>query len=455
MARSKASFRDPAGFIFVRDGQLFRQINLCAEADYECLIQSGLYDRLCVEGKLVPHEEKAIAPESDRGVYKVIKPERIPFISYPYEWTFPQLKNAALLTLEIQQTALEYGMSLKDTSAYNIQFIGSRPIFIDTLSFEKYKKGSPWIAYRQFCQHFLAPLALAGLNDLRYLGFLRENIDGFALDFVCRQLPLKSWFNPGLLMHLHIHSRGRKAFCGRSNEKSARLSKHSLVGLLDSLRRCVSGLKGFAVETDWSNYYGIHNYSSRAMEEKKRFIRELTADINPGCVWDLGANDGTFSSLISERAEYVVSFDMDYAAVEKNYISCRDSGSENILSLVMDFSNPSPSTGWANSERMSLLHRAPADTVLALALVHHLAITNNLPFSEIAEFMAEICRKYLVIEFIPKRDFQIQQMLSGRKDIFVYYSETDFERELSLFFLIEKKHKLADSERTLYLMKKK
>ncbi|MCJ7513764.1 MAG: hypothetical protein MUO23_12440, partial [Anaerolineales bacterium] len=201
--RLGASFRDPSGYLFERNGKLFRQVNRSYQADFDRLIASGLYAELTGVGLIIPHIESPAAPDEPGLAYRVIEPEPVPFISYPYEWSFGQLQTAALTTLSIQKRALSKGMSLKDSSAYNIQFHHGRPVLIDTLSFETYREGEPWDAYRQFCQHFLAPLALMAHTDIRLGQLLRVYIDGIPLDLASRLLPRKTRFSFSLLTHLH------------------------------------------------------------------------------------------------------------------------------------------------------------------------------------------------------------------------------------------------------------
>ncbi|HOM03810.1 MAG TPA: hypothetical protein PLH43_13470 [Acetivibrio sp.] len=450
-SRIPSSFRDPSGFLFKEDGTLYRQINRVYREHYEHLIESGLYKRLVEEKLLISHEE--ISKEQN-GAFKIIKPDIIPFISYPYEWCFGQLKDAALTTLNIQKIALEYGMSLKDASAYNIQFLNGKPILIDTLSFEKYVEGEPWVAYRQFCQHFLAPLALMALTDARLNQLARVYIDGIPLDMASRLLPLKSWVKFSLLSHIHFHAKSQKHFADKQvNVKLRKLSKVSLLGIIDNLENAIKALHWRPEETEWADYYDYTNYSSTSFEHKKSIISNYLERINPKTVWDLGANTGIFSRIASKKAIPTLSFDIDPAAVEKNYIECRKHGETNILPLLLDLTNPSPSIGWANEERASLVERGPADMVFALALIHHLAISNNLPFDKIASFLSKICR-FLVIEFVPKNDSQVQRLLRSREDIFTDYDQEHFESALSNYFLILDYIKIEHSERTLYLMEK-
>jgi len=386
--------------------------------------------------------------ESD--AYKVIQPERVPFISYPYEWSFSQLKDAALATLSLQKRALKYDMSLKDASAYNIQFVRGKPTLIDTLSFEKYKEGQPWIAYRQFCQHFLAPLALMAYRDIRLGQFLRVYIDGVPIDLVSRLLPAATRLNFGLLTHIHLHAGAEKRFAGESVGQ-AKMSRNALVGLIESLEASVKRLTWKPSGTRWWNYYDNTNYSDAAFEHKKQLVGEWIVRINPKLVWDLGANTGVFSRMASASGAYTISYDIDSAAVEQNYLRAKNDREQNLLPLQLDLTNPSPALGWANRERDSFGERGPADMILALAVIHHLAITNNVPLPQLAGFFAET-GKWLVIEFVPKSDSQVQKMMLAREDIFPNYTREGFETAFKGRFKIHDAVAVRESERYMYLM---
>lgn len=448
-----ASFRDPSGFIFHVDGVPYRQINQPYQTHYNHLIESGLYETLIDKGYLIPHQEVSIEPFDPSIAYKIIQPENITFISYPYEWCFSQLKDAALLTLEIQKIALDFGMTLKDSSAYNIQFYRAHPILIDTLSFEIYNEGEPWIAYRQFCQHFLAPLSLMVYRDVRLSQLLRVYIDGIPLDLASSQLPVKSRLKIPLLLHIHLHASSQKKYAAQQVKTSRKMSKVEFLGLIDSLESAVKGIRWSPLGTEWAEYYHDHNYSSDGLKHKSRLVGEFIESISPQSVWDLGANTGYFSRLSSNSSIPTISFDIDPGAVEQNYLSCKSDNDEYLLPLLLDLTNPSPGIGWRNHERMSLIERGPADTVLALALIHHLAISNNVPFTNIASLFHEICT-WLIIEFIPKTDSQVQRLLASREDIFPNYTKDDFEAVFSQVFKIHRKEAITGSDRILYLMKR-
>lgn len=451
-AQLPGSFRDPSGFLFQQDGVIYRQVNLAYKDDYDHLMDSGLYQTLVDDNLLIPHGEVGIEPLVSELAYKVIKPEPIPFVSYPYEWCFSQLRDAALTTLEIQRKALDFGMSLRDSSSYNIQFKDGRPVFIDTLSFGKYCEGEPWVAYRQFCQHFLAPLVLMSYKDIRLSQLLSIHIDGLPLDLASCLLPWRTRLSFSLLSHIHLHARSQKHFADKPiNVRQQRVSRYAFVGILNSLESTVKRLKWQPVGTEWADYYHDTNYSQEAFEHKKTTVAGFLDRVRPATVWDLGANVGIFSRLASDRGIPTVSFDVDTAAVEKNYLDSVARGETNILPLVLDLTNPSPGIGWENKERMSLKERGPADVVLALALVHHLAISNNVPFSKIAGFLSDIGHQ-LIVEFIPKSDSQIQRLLATRDDIFPDYTRPAFEQEFNRYFTIDDWTDIRESQRTLYLM---
>jgi len=449
-----ASFRDPSGFLFTAEGMLYRQVNQAYQENYTHLMDSGLYDKLVKSGLLVPHQEVDIEPAVPGKAFKVIQPKHLDFISYPYEWSFSQLKDAALTTLKIQKIALKFGMSLKDSSAYNIQFHQGKPVLIDTLSFEVYEEGKPWIAYRQFCQHFLAPLSLMAYTDVRLEQLMRVYIDGVPLDLASRLLPARTRLVIPLLLHIHMHASSQKRYASKTVDTSRQVNRTAVLGLVDNLETGVRGLHWTPGGTEWGDYYEDHNYSATGLEHKKQLVGEFLEQIQPNTVWDLGANTGFFSQVACERGILTVAFDIDPAAVEKNYLDCLKRGEKNMLPLVLDLTNPSPDIGWNNQERMSLIERAPVDAVMALALIHHMAISNNVPLSRLASFFHQL-GKWLVIEFVPKSDSQVQRLLATREDIFPDYTVEGFENAFSEQFNLVRVEPIQDSERRLYLMQRR
>ncbi|MDK1025102.1 MAG: SAM-dependent methyltransferase [Gammaproteobacteria bacterium] len=454
-----ASFRDPSGFLFNDNGKILRQVNLSYREHYDKLMASGLYDSLTNKGWLVAHEElPADNFPADQSCYKILLPEQIPYISYPYEWCFSQLQDAAILTLDIQLEALKHGMVLKDGSAYNVQFSKGKPVFIDTLSFETYREGEPWIAYRQYCQHFLAPLALIAQCDYRLLHLLRANIDGIPLDLASKLLPIKTWFSYSLLAHIHLHAKSQKRFedSARSAATANRvkISRVRLEGLVVSLLSSVKSLQWKYADTEWGGYYADTNYVDESMRHKE----EVVANFLDSCrskgnntVADFGANTGKFSRLAADRGFFVLSHDVDEVAVDKNYREISASSEELILPLILDLTNPSPALGWANKERSSFIERQRVDVGMALAIIHHIAISNNVPLDSIAQLFATICRS-LIIEFVPKSDSQVNRLLATRADVFPNYNQEDFETTFQHYFRTIEAVPVKNSERTLYLM---
>ena len=450
--RAPGSFRDPAGFAFLQNGRLFRQVNASYRHHYDFLISSGLFKALVEAGSLIPHVPVDLSWRQSENACAILEAERVPFVSYPYEWSFGELKAAALHTLAVQRQALEFGMSLKDATGYNIQFVKGRPILIDVLSFEIYEEGTPWVAFRQYCQHFLAPLALMAYTDIRLSQLLRIHIDGIPLDLASLLLPFRSWLSFSILAYIHFHALAQRCLVNRRPKRSAKtVSRNALLGFVESLEAGIQRLKWKASSTEWGDYYDKADYSSAAFRHKKEIVSGFLERVHPGVLWDLGANTGVFSQIAADKGMQTISFDKDPLAVEKNYQECKRQGRTNILPLLLDLTNPSSGTGWANTERLSLLDRGPAQVILCLGLVHHLALSNNVPLSTIARFLSTI-GTFFVIEFIPKSDRQVQRLLATREDVFTDYYMEAFERDFSEYFTIHEKVGIADSSRALYLM---
>ncbi len=458
-----ASFRDPSGFIFEHEGRLYRQVNQRYREDYDQLMNSGLYETLTSKGLLVAHREVDPPGAASPDHYKTLQPDPIPFISYPYEWSFSQLKDAALLTLRLQKLALRHDMFLKDATAYNIQFHRGRPIMIDTLSFERYEDGTPWVGYRQFCQHFLAPLALMCKRDVRLSAMLRTHLDGIPLDLATSLLPARAWLSRALWMHLRLHARYQRNFegagaVGKEGEgeapKARSLSRAALGNLIEDLRATIKGLQWKPAGTEWAEYYSGDSYEDDSLAHKQDLVRQHVKSIAPKSVWDLGANTGVYSRIAAEEGACVNAFDVDPACVERNYREVRKEKEESILPLLLDLVNPSPAIGWAHAERSNLAERANADLVLALALIHHIAISNNVPLHNVAAYFARLA-EHLVIEFVPKSDPKVMTLLATREDVFPHYDREGFEAAFAQHFEILKSDPIRNSERTLYLLRRR
>ncbi|MDQ3710067.1 MAG: SAM-dependent methyltransferase [Actinomycetota bacterium] len=465
--RVAGSFRDPAGFVFTREGVLYRQVNPRFAEHYDHLMGSGLYRALTDAGLLVRHEEVDVAAHAD-DAHRVLRPAMVEFISFPYEWCPGQLRDAALATLQAQQLALNHGMSLRDASAFNVQFVASRPVLIDTLSFEILPQGQPWVAYRQFCQHFLAPLALASSVDARLLRLLGVHLDGVPLDLAAALLPGRSRLQPGLAVHLHAHARSQRrhaddagrAGAGKGDNKvgtkdAPHFSEQAFRGLIDSLTTAVRKQAWEPGESAWRDYYAAkESYSDEAMASKEELVAKFVGELQPRSVWDLGANTGRFSWLAARAGASVVALEMDPSAVEVSWRQVVAGEAPAILPLVMDLANPSPGLGWGSAERPSLSQRGPADLALALALIHHLAIANNVPLTHVAAWLATLCQ-WLVLEWVPKVDPMVRRLLASRQDVFDDYCEQGLQDALSGWFDVVQREPVHGSQRTLYLLRRR
>jgi len=451
-----ASFRDPCGYIFRDDeGTLLRQVNACYEPDYRHLMDSGLYETLTSAGMLIEHSEVAkdetVAEHEAEG--RVIAPRELAFISYPYEWAFSALKDAALLTLDVQLKALEHGMTLKDASAYNVQFDGSKPVFIDTLSLERYVEDQPWVAYGQFCRHFLAPLVLMAKKDVSLGRLLALHLDGIPLDLASSLLPASSKFSLSTLIHIHWHAKSIRRHANTNGPSKAtatpKLSLRQQQMLLEGLQRFVTSLNWTPAGTEWADYYENHSYSDDGLKAKEQVVATYIDRSNPKMVWDLGANNGFFSRVASRRGIHTIACDIDPACVEQNYRQTRNEKESCLQALWLDLTNPTPAIGWSSCERESLLDRGPADLAMGLALVHHLAIANNTPLDRIADLFAA-AGKDVIIEWEPKSDPQVQRLLRGRKDIFDTYDQVHFEAAFARRFEILDQVEVGDDGRVVY-----
>ncbi|HEX5466728.1 MAG TPA: class I SAM-dependent methyltransferase [Candidatus Limnocylindrales bacterium] len=450
--RDPGSYRDPSGFIFRREGVLYRQVNRSFAEEWSAFLASGLYRDLTEHGLLVRHEPESKALALSGDAEAVIRPHEIRFISYPYEWSFTQLRDAALMTLEIQERALARGQILRDATPFNVQFEGSAPIWIDTLSFAPLEVARPWPAYRQFCEGFLAPLALMAYRDPRLGLLLADLLDGIPLELASRLMPGRTRFRPGLAAHLHLHAAAqRQARDRRPSSPVGRrtpamnLTRHRAI--VSSLRKAVGSLRT-PPKGVWEEYTRVTSYSDAAARSKAALVDELLKGSEGRTVLDAGANDGTFSQMAASQGRDVVALDSDRGSIDALYRHLRDIGQSTVLPLVADIANPSPALGWAGEERRSLLDRLQVDLVLCLALVHHLAIGRNVPLPMIFDVFARLGR-HVILEWVPKEDPMAQYLLAGRWDVFPTYTIDGLRRAASSRFTIVRESPIDDSARVL------
>jgi hypothetical protein len=447
--RDPASFRDPSGFVFEENSVICRKINPVYQDRYHHLMASGLYKVLTGEKLLIAHEETG---KDGEGL--IIRPEQVPFISYPYEWCFEQYRDAALTTLRIQILAMQSGMTLKDASAYNIQFINGRAKLIDTLSFEKYAE-TPWAAYGQYCRHFFVPLTLMAHIDTQLCKMMQTYIDGIPLDLASSVLRGKGGF--AAWQHIWLHARALKAQSGAGNRGAPAplvMKKSLLEALLHSLLCAVENLHPRGEITEWRDYYSATNYGAEGATHKERIVNAYLEKAAPFAhAWDFGANDGRYSRLALNYGATVVAFDRDHAAVTRNYLTVKKMG-VNMLPLLFDLTSPSPAIGFANRERKTAGGRGKPEIILMLAVVHHLALSNNVPLDRIARWLSSL-GEWVIIEFVPKEDTQVRLLLRTRADIFPAYHEAGFEAAFGRYFQLREKTRIPGTLRVLYLYRAK
>ncbi len=451
--RHPASFRDPSGFIYEKDGTVFRFVSSTYSQHFQKLKSSGLYNDLVAKNQLLSFEELIENHTGQSDWLTTLRPLQIPFLNYAWEWSFDQLKDAALTTLAICKSALEKGMILKDAAHFNIQFVNGKPLLIDTLSFEIYEEGSAWIAYRQFCECFLNPLLLASYSRMEAHKLLLAYPDGVSASLTSQWLPLSSKFNASVLLHVHLHAKVGVKKIKAADATTKPFSKKSIFNILQSLGDCITKLNPDARASAWNNYYSETIISNEYLTEKKVIVSSWLKTITYTSALDLGANDGEFS-LLCNKEVLIVAADFDSSCINNLYLKLKQNRASNILPLVLDAMHPSPSIGWLNKEQPSFLSRKSFDLCLALALIHHLVIGKNISMEMLAIFFAERCT-YLVIEFVPKTDSKVLAMLQSRKNIFHDYSQENFEAVFAVHFEIRQKTTVLNSERTLYLLQKK
>lgn len=448
-----SSFRDPSGFVFEKDGILYRQVNKVFKDNFDLFSSSGLYNKLVQQQWLIPHEQLNENISGNPDCYVILKPARIGFISYPWEWSFDVLKDAALLTLQLAKLSMDHGMMLKDATPFNIQWRNGRMVFIDTLSFEKYEPAEPWIAYRQFCENFLAPLLLMHYSKQSLQQLMLAYPEGIPLAVAKSLLPARTKWSLHIYLHIHLHAKIAGKKDNNSNRKSA-FSAVKMKNLLMSLELLVNKLKLPAQSTNWSDYYSEAEKREGYLEKKKEILKSWIDQLTGiKTAADLGANDGEFSKLLATKGIETVAADFDPYCINRLYNEIKKKGERKIQPLIIDLANPSPAVGLNNEERSSFTSRLQCELTTALALLHHLAVGKNIPLVMIADFFSRIS-PLLVIEFVPREDEKVKLMLSQKKDIYQDYTQENFEKAFGQYFSIQKKQPVEGSARTLYLMKR-
>lgn len=448
---SSQSYRDRDGYIVV-ENSIARRYVLKSYADhYDQLMKSGLYTHLVEKKLLIPHIE--ISATEQPECYKIIEPVFIPFISYPYEWTFDQWKEMALKTLQINCISLKYGMILKDATPFNFTWHKGQAVFMDTLSFEKYQSGTAWTAYRQYCETILGPLSLIAYCGAAWARNLQSFINGWDLPFISQTLPSKTWFNKSLFLHIHLHARTKSHQINQGAKTNMNAEK--LLALWKLMENGIEQLQDRINSNNWSTYYEETILSQDYLEEKTSIIHTWLKFIAGGKLIDLGANTGKFSCLASSYYDQVIAIESDINCLKVLRTNIKDKSISNITTVWSDLTQPSAAVGWNNEERTDLLSRLASDCLLALALIHHLCIAKNIRLEMLASLFAKLTNQWAIVEFIPKEDPKIKSMLENRMDVFDDYSEERFLQSFEKYFYLREIIPLQHSLRKLYLWEKK
>ena len=451
------SFRDRTARVFYYNGSVFRGLNQHAWHEWERLLSTSFFSRAVAEGKIVATEQanpSELPKLAENFGQRVLKHETIPFVSYPYEWPFGMLKDAALLQLELLASSIEEGMILKDSSSFNVQWVGTRPIFIDIPSFKTLSEGEPWVGYRQFCQLFLYPLFLQAYKNISFQSWLRGNLDGIEPEQCQRLMSFRDYFRRGIFSHVFLQAKAQSQFAQtnrdiRNDLRKAGFDVRLIKANIKNLQNLVKQLEWKQEQSTWSDYTRNNSYDSDDSEKKVSFVTSSIGSRDWNFVWDLGCNTGNFSRIAAERARHVIALDADQLAVERFYQTLKSEERSKILPLVCNIADPSPNLGWRGLERKELMKRGKPDLVLCLALIHHLVLTANIPLKEFIEWLSELDSD-LIIEFVTKQDPMVRRLLRNKDDIYKDYKQEYFERCLSARFSIVRQETFNSGTRIIY-----
>lgn len=450
------SFRDRHGRIYCSNGRIFRALSSKGWKDWQHLSSTSFFRKYTAQGHIIPtRAASGVNPQELEGSWAgVLEHERIPFVSYPYEWCFSMLKDAALLHVDLLLAALREGMVLKDATSYNIQWMGTRPVFIDTGSFEVFQEGEPWQGYRQFSQLFLYPLMLQSYKGLPFQPLLRGRISGIRPVDCNSIMSSRDLLRPGVFSHVFLQSKLEQRYSSaatniRKSLKAAGFKKEIITTNLRKLRKLINRLEWGPAGSNWADYASENSYSEADDRRKREFVRMITRAHPRKLVWDLGSNTGVFSRIAASNSDYVVSIDSDQLAVERLYLRRKKEEARGILPLVNDLADASPGLGWKASERRGLTNRERPDLILALALIHHMVISANIPLPDFVEWLSQNGPE-LILEFVDKSDPMVQKLLQNKDDQYADYEKAFLEKSLRRFYRIEKQENLELGTRTLY-----
>jgi hypothetical protein len=449
------SFRDPDSRVFVSDGDVFRALSARGLEDWRALSSSEAFAELTERGAIVETHEVEPAALGD-GWVGLLRHAAVPFVSYPYEWPFGMLRDAALLQLDVLERCLTASLMVKDSSPYNVQWRGAAPVFIDIGSFERLREGEPWVGYRQFCMLFLYPLMLQAYKGIAFQPWLRGAVDGIAPAQARAVMSLRDALRRGVLTNVHLHSRLERRYAGVEGRKAAEdvrragFNTELILANVRRLRKLATRLRWEPGTSAWTDYRRDSDHLDADAAEKAAFVAAAAGRRRRRLVWDLGANDGAYARVAAQSADYVLAMDVDQPTVERLYRTLRDEGERSILPLVVDVCDPSPALGWRGRERGTLADRGRPDLTLCLALVHHMAITRNVPLREVVDWLAGLGGT-VVVELPLRSDPMVRRLLAGKRDgAHEDYDRAGFERCLHDAFVVDRELELPSGQRVLY-----
>ena len=449
------SFRDPNSRVWRDASRVLRGLNETAAADFEALTATSFYRGACKTGDLVGSEAvETVTPEGSDWAL-VLEHPAVDVITYAHEWSFSMLQDAASLTLKLVRAAIDEDMTSKDATPYNIQFAGAKPTFIDVASFETYRAGEPWWGYRQFCQMFLYPLMFTAYKDLPHQPWMRGAVDGITPEQARRVLQGRRHGHKGLIPHVWLHTKADRRFGGRSADtvkdlKRAGYNKKIYVGLVDRLRKLVDNMSWNRSDSEWAGYSTRSHYASNDLLSKDEFVRGIVAGRRRSQVWDIGANDGMFSRIAAEHADVVLALDADALVVDRLYRALREDGTEGIIPLVVNLADPTPGIGWRGIERPPLTERSRPELVLALAVIHHLALTHNVPTAAILDFLHDLDAQ-LILEVPAESDQMVKELKSHKRaGTHDAYTLEVIEAQIKERFDVRRRVELPGGTRTLF-----
>jgi SAM-dependent methyltransferase len=457
------SFRDPGNRVFTVDGRIYRALDRRNRDAWDALGATRFFGEQMVRGNIVDTElveGVAVPVEAPAGGWAgVLHHRRVPIVSYPYEWTFSMLRDAALLQLDLLDAALAEDMILKDSTPFNVQFVGARPVFIDIGSFEPLEPGDIWVGYRQFLRQYLYPLMLRSYVGIPHQPWLRGDAEGPTAEQMAAMLPARHKARKATVLHVALPARGERRYRDstrdfRSEFRAAGFKKELIQSNVRGLRATVDGLEWDHGRSTWNTYAAECSHVARDRGPKTAFLERVIAEHHPPTVWDLGANDGHFSRVAATAAGSVLAVDADEEVLDGFYRQLRSEGSNHILPMLQDLAAPSPGLGWRGSERARLEDRSSPDLVLCFAVIHHLVVGRNVPLRQVVDWLADLDSR-VILEFVPPGDPMVELLSVNKRphEIHGDYDEVSLRRYLAVRFVVEAEEPLPESERRLFLLR--